>query len=200
MGLNLAEALIASDSDPNFLPCASITLYVNVTPSLGTCGICHVNELRLGKKDDRTCPASESSLAILACGHIACIECLSKCLQNKPQCPFCRFELKYELCSHPMEARVITRDNLLSIPATVPMGGVIPYQCRDCRIATNKATNETVLKSLAEGFQTLRQQYQAADDRKKEAIRHKLEIMQKQFQMVAGQLSAETTALLTSQW
>lgn len=200
MGLNLAEALLASDSDPNFLPCPSITLFIDAAPSLGICGICHVNELGFGQEDDHKCAEGEKSPAIVPCGHIACVDCLRQCLGTKPQCPFCRFELKYELCSHPMEARVITRDNLLSIPETVPMGGVVPYQCRDCRIATNKATNETVLKSLAEGFRTLQHQYKAADERKKEAIKHKLETMQKQFQMVAGQLSAETTASLTSQW
>lgn len=196
----MAEALLASDSDPNFLPCPSITLFANAAPSLGTCGICQVNELHLRTKDNSKCSAGERSLAILPCGHIACIDCLDQCLRRKPQCPFCRSELKYELCSHPLKARVITTENLLSIPATLPMGGSIPYQCRDCRIGTNKAANETVLKSLAEGFQTLTHQYASADERRKEAIRRKLETMQMQFQMVAGQLSVETTAALKSQW
>jgi len=196
----LAEALLASDSDPNFLPCPSITLFANGAPNLGTCGICQVNELRLGDKGNSKCSASGCSMAIIPCGHIACIDCLQQCLRSKPQCPFCRFKLTYELCSHPLEARLISPENLLSIPATVPMGGSIPYQCRDCRVATNRAINETVLKSLAEGFQTLRKQYTAADKTRKDGIRRKLETMQKQFQMVAGQLSAETTAALTCQW
>lgn len=204
MGLNLAEALIASASDPNFLPCPSITLYANPAASLGSCGICQVNELKLrsavGK--DKCPPAADPScmLAILPCGHIACADCLQKCLQHKPQCPFCRFELTYELCSHPLQPRVITTENLLSIPDTIPMGGKMPYQCRECRLVTNRATNESVLKSLAAGFQTLQCQYKTADERKKDAIKRKLGTMQQQFKMVAGQLSAETAESLSSQW
>lgn len=192
MPLNLAEALLASDSEPNFLPCPRITLYGDHTTSLGLCGICQVNELTILGNEG-------STLAIMPCAHIACITCLQRCFESKAQCPFCRFELKYELCCHPLEARVITQQNLLSIPDTVPVGGLIPDQCRTCRLTTNTTANENILKTLAEVFQSLRQQYKTAGC-KKEAIKRRLDTVQQQFQMVSGQLSVETTASLMSQW
>lgn len=194
MHLNLAEALLVSDSDPSFLPCPRITLYGDSAATLGLCGICQVNKLEV--LSERQSPG----LAILPCAHIACIDCLEQCLQIKPQCPFCRFELRYELCCHPLQARGITKENLLSIPETVPVGGIIPDQCQTCRLATNVSANENILRSLAEVFQSLRQQYKTAGSGKKDSIKRKLEIVQRQFQMVSGQLSAETTALLGSQW
>lgn len=194
MHLNLAEALLASDSDTSFLPCPRITLYGESAATLGLCGICQVNKLEV--LSERQSPR----LAILPCAHIACIDCLEQCLQTKAQCPFCRFDLKYELCCHPLQARVITKENLLSIPDTVPVGGIIPDQCKSCRLATNTTANEDILRSLAEVFQSLRQQYKIAGSGKKDSFKRKLDIVQKQFQMVSGQLSAETTALLVSQW
>lgn len=194
MRLNLAEALLASDNDPSFLPCPRITLYGDSAATLGLCGICQVNRLKVLSEDQAPV------LAILPCAHIACIECLQQCLQSRAQCPFCRFELSYELCCHPLQARLITKENLLSIPDTVPVGGVIPDQCHSCRLATNVSANEDILKSLAQVFESLRQQYKVAGSGKKDGIRRKLDIVQKQFQMVSGQLSAETTALLVSQW
>lgn len=194
MRLDLAEALLASDSDPNFLPCPRITLYGDSTATLGLCGICHDNKLKvLGE-------GQSPALAILPCAHIACSDCIEKCLQNKAQCPFCRFELRYELCCHPLQARVITKENLLSIPDTVPVGGIIPDQCHTCRLATNVSANEDILRSLAEVFQSLRQQYKIAGSGMEDGIKRKLNIVQRQFQMVSGQLSADTTALLGSKW
>lgn len=193
MDLNLADALLTSDSDPNFLPCPRITLYGTPTVTFGLCGICQVKQLAIVGEGENPV------LAILPCAHVACIDCFEKCLQNKAQCPFCRFELKYELCRHPLEARVITRENLLSIPDTVPLGGRIPDQCRACRLATNASANENILNTLAEVFQTLRHQYKTAGCNK-DMIRRKLDTVQQQFQMVSGQLSAETNASLISQW
>lgn len=194
MRLDLAEALLASDSDPNFLPCPRITLYGDCPTTLGLCGICQDNKLEVLSQNQ------SPALAILPCAHIACIDCLEKCLQNKAKCPFCRFELRYELCCHPLQARVITKENLLSIPDTVPVGGIIPDQCQTCRLATNASANEDILRSLAEVFQSLREQYKIAGSAKKDSIKRKVDIIQRQFQMVSGQLSAETTALLGSRW
>lgn len=193
--LNLGEALRSDVLDPNFLPCPQITLYVGPESSLGLCGICQTTRLQLNTRT-----TGDSSVAIIPCGHIACRQCMEKCLQTKPNCPFCRVATKYELCCHPLEARGITKENLLFIPETIPMGGKIPDQCLKCRVETNRVANESILKPLAECFQALREQYRTFDNQKKAVVNHKLRTVQKQFHLVAKSLSAETTEALASQW
>ncbi|KAF3767905.1 hypothetical protein M406DRAFT_233767, partial [Cryphonectria parasitica EP155] len=113
----------------NFLPYPQITLYTDQKASLGLCGICQATQLELRHEDDSL---SGAALTILPCGHVACQKCMDKCLKRKPECPFCRLPLGYELCSHSLKGRVITRENLLSLPETIPMGGIIPDQCAKC--------------------------------------------------------------------
>lgn len=216
-GPNLGEALLADMSDRNFLPCPQITLFADAEASLGICGICQTTQLELqpGQQDTSTqhthpssCPSSYSSssdpaVAILPCGHVACHACMSRCLESRAQCPFCRLPLRYELCCHPLRARVLTRANLLSTPDTVPMGGRIPDQCPACRVGTNRVASESILASLADSFQTLRGQYNrasAGDARGMALVSRRLQALQQQFQLVAKALSAETVAALTSQW
>lgn len=196
-GMNLGEALLAEISDRNFLPCPQITLFADSKASLGICGICQTTQLELQPDDNNL---SDSAVTIIPCGHVACQGCMKKCLESKAQCPFCRFPLQYELCCHPLEARVLTRENLLSTPETVPMGGRIPDQCPRCRIGTNRVANECILKSLADSFQALHGQYQTSDARRRALISYKLQTLQQQFQLVAKTLSVETVAALTSQW
>lgn len=148
-GLNLGEALRGDVLDPNFLPCPQITLYVDPEASLGLCGICKVAKLQV-----KTQATGDSVVAIIPCGHIACPECMKTCLRSKPNCPFCRAPIKYEMCCHPLEARVITRENFLFIPETIPMGDKIPDHCGKCGVETNRIANECILQSLAECFQT----------------------------------------------
>lgn len=196
--MDLAEALLAETSDSNFLPCPQISLFVDPQASLGCCGICQVTQLHLQSQDEGE--ISEGAVAILPCGHLGCHACLEKCLESKASCPFCRLSLEYELCRHSLRARVLTKENLLSAPVTIPMGGSIPDQCRDCRISTNRAANDIILKSLAESFQVLQKQYQSAGPQQRAAIGKKLQILQQQFEIVAKTLSSATVAALSSQW
>lgn len=198
-GLNLAHALLAGISDPDFLPCPQITLFMDPEANLGRCGICQTTQLELQAEDDDD-GLSDAAVAIVPCGHLACRACMKQCLENRARCPFCRFPLEYELCCHPLEARVLTRENLLSTPDTVPMGGKIPDQCRDCRVATNRVASASILKSLADSFQVLYEQYQTSERRKRAVISLKLQILQEQFRLVAKTLSTETVAALRSQW
>lgn len=195
--MSLAEALLTETSDPNFLPCPQITLFMDPQASLGCCGICQTTQLELQAEGSGL---SDAAVAIIPCGHLACRGCMKKCLESKARCPFCRFPLEYELCCHPLEARVMTRENLLSTPDTLPMGGKIPDQCRDCRVKTNRIASDSILKSLADSFQILHKEYQTSEHRKKAVIAQKLQILQQQFHLVAKTLSTETVEALTSQW
>lgn len=197
--LNLAEALLPDISDPTFLPCPQITLCVDSRASLGLCGICQTAQLKLQNELEHQSTLSRA-ITIIPCGHLACYGCLMRCLENKAECPFCRFPLHYELCHHPLKGRVITEQSLFSIPDTIPMGGRIPDQCPDCRVATNRRANESILKSLVDGFRILREQYRTADDRSRVSINHRLHTMQKQFHLVTRKLSNECTEELTAQW
>lgn len=75
--------------------------------------------------------------ALLPCGHFFGYECLSHWLKTKPQCPLCRFDLKYELCNHYVTPRLIpSMEFLKGMPKTILEGGMIPDQCTTCREAT----------------------------------------------------------------
>lgn len=170
---------------------------MNTKAKLGCCGICQTTQLELQTESNGL---SDAAVTILPCGHLSCRGCMRQCLESKPRCPFCRFPLEYELCCHSLEARVLTRENLLSTPDTVPMGGRIPDQCRDCRVETNQVANDCILESLAYNFQVLHEQYKASGPPKRAVIRLKLQILQQQFQLVAKALSSEAVAALVSQW
>lgn len=200
--LNLAEALLSNFSNPNFLPCPKVSLYID-PEILGYCGICQTTQLILRSQQEDG--ITDSTIAIIPCGHLACYGCLTKWIRAKPECPFCRFSLTYELCRHPQElVRTITKETLFSLPETIPMGGKIPEQCRECRITTNKQVNERILENLAVGFKRLQGEYRMATDeageQAKTTIENKIQTMQLHFQFITENLSDETTAALASQW
>lgn len=197
LGLDFSETLLSNAQDSNFLPCPKIALYAGEKAGLGLCGICQVSRLTVRTEKQSL---SGAALTVIPCGHIACWQCLEMCLVMKAECPFCRTRLEYEYCSHPLTGRVITRENLLSLPETLPMGGRIPDQCPECRIITNEKANRSILRSLSETFHCLRLHHRVADDRKKAAIRYRLQTMQMQFDLVAKRLSAEAVTELDCQW
>lgn len=197
--LNLAEALLPGNSNPTFLPCPQITLCVDPKAALGLCGICQTAQLEFPSASECLSRLSQA-ITIIPCGHFACFECLTRSLENKAECPFCRLPLHYEFCHHPLKGRVITTESLFSIPDTLPMGGLIPDQCPECRVVTNRTANGTILIGLVDGFRALREQYHTADNRTRDKINHRLHTMQKQFHLVTRKLSNEATEELTSQW
>lgn len=196
---DLGASLLAGDCSPNFLPCPKISLFVDPN-ILGSCGICHV-KLEFRSQEETAMTGAE--VTIVPCGHLACYTCMTMCLQTKPECPFCRLSLTYELCSpsHSIKlCRAITKESLFSLPDTIPMGGKVADQCHECRILTNKLTSEGVLGSFAEVFKVLRKQYQEADESAKRAMQGKIQRMQQQFQCVTNRLSSQAVAALGGQW
>lgn len=195
--LNLGAALLAGDSDPNFLPCPKISLFVD-PDILERCGICQV---RLEFHSQQEQWVTGAAVTIVPCGHLACYTCMTKCLGIKPECPFCRYSLEYELCSHSERlCRVLTKDGLFSLPDTIPMGGKVADQCCACRVLTNKLASEGILTSFTAGFRRLKKQYQGADESTKVAMQGKIQRMQQQFQFVTERLSKQAVAALEMQW
>lgn len=230
LNLDLSAALLAGDPDPGFLPCPKISLYVDPN-LLGSCGICHVkldfrsnssnsssNSSRRQEDDGAlaarapTTPTqsplmmmSGAEVTMVPCGHLACYACITQCLRAKPECPFCRCSLRYELCAprHAVRVcRVLTKESLFSLPDTIPMGGRMASQCPECRVSTNKLASEVILKSLAEDWERLRGQYQkgAGGESARVAMRHKVRILQQSFQLLTDRLSDHGVAAMGTQW
>lgn len=195
--LDLGAALLAGDSDPNFLPCPKISLYVDPRV-LRSCGICHTKLKFLSQEAELVTGAE---VAIVPCGHLACYTCMTECLRIKPECPFCRHSLKYELCPHSNRlCRVVTKGSLFSLPDTIPMGGKVADQCPQCRILTNKLAGESILSSFPEAFRRLRRQYQEADESTKMVMQGRIQVMQQHFKLAAETLSSQAVAALGMQW
>jgi len=113
------------------------------------CAICRESRLqiceRLGKDTDTT-------PALLPCGHVFGYKCLKTYLSDlddNPLCPVCRLDLRYPKCGHAIEPRALDQENIRPLPDTIPLGGKIPPHCRDC---SNKkmARDEEFKKMLKE--------------------------------------------------
>lgn len=198
---DLGVTLLAGDSDPNFLPCPKITLFVDPN-ILGSCGICNA-QLEFRSEEDKTPMPIGAEVSIVPCGHLACYACMTECLRMKPECPFCRLSLQYEFCpgSHSLTlCRPITKESLFSVPDTLPMGGKISDQCGECRVHTNKLTSDTILDSLADAFKKMRAEYQRADEPTRIAMQGKIQKMQHQFKFMTEKLSNQAVAGLGMQW
>ncbi|ORY64952.1 uncharacterized protein BCR38DRAFT_187798 [Pseudomassariella vexata] len=90
------------------------------------CQICQSSILGL---HDASAKYSDSSPAILCCGHIFSAECLQLWLSYQQCCPVCR-KTKYDGCSHPINYRVLFNDNIHRIPKTFPEADI----CLSCQL------------------------------------------------------------------
>lgn len=160
---------------------------------------------------------------MVPCGHLACHACMTRCLALKPECPFCRRALRYELCppAHAAAAaRVLTPAALFSLPdATLPLGGRLAGQCRACRVATNEFAAGLLLRNLGSDLGSLRAQYQQQQQqqaqgnnnnpegpdgvvaaKKRETMRRKVEVWQLSFQLLTDSLSEHGVAAMEMEW
>jgi len=118
----------------SFIPCPKITFIIYKPRNL-LCQICH--ESRLEPRTDRVRPTDRTP-SILPCGHVAGLRCLSRWFSHlladgkSPCCPFCRVNLEYPECGHPVPERPVTRENIYLLPPTLQDGGVLPKRCWDC--------------------------------------------------------------------
>lgn len=193
------EALLVEVENPNFIPCPKVSLSIKEDAAkLGQCGICQESQLLLRSErrglDDHT-------LAILPCGHVAGYSCLRNWFSFNKSCPFCRMPLEYQLCSHPSRLiRPLTRENLLSTPDTLPVGGVVPPQCAECSIATNSSVNKYLLDAMLEKFKELRTAYHAETDaRKKLEVKLQILTCKKRLDKAIEELAAYPT-LARTRW
>ncbi|KAG6366549.1 hypothetical protein INS49_000727 [Diaporthe citri] len=193
------EALLVEVENPNFVPCPKISLSVDAK-KLGQCGICQESQLLL-RSEKRG--LDDSTLAILPCGHVAGYKCLRNwfSLNESPACPFCRTPLRYQLCNHTSRLiRPLTRENLLSTPDTLPVGGVVPPQCVECSVATNASVNKYLLDAMLDKFKALRTEYhEETDARKKLEVKLQVLTCKKRIDKAIEELAAYPT-LARTRW
>lgn len=194
------EALLVEVENPNFVPCPKISLSVGDAKKLGQCGICQESQLLL-RSEKRG--LDDSTLAILPCGHVAGYKCLRNwfSLNESPACPFCRTPLRYQLCNHSSRLiRPLTRENLLSTPDTIPVGGVVPPQCVECSVATNASVNKYLLDAMLDKFKSLRTEYhEGTDARKKLEVKLQVLTCKKRIDKAIEELAAYPT-LARTRW
>jgi hypothetical protein len=142
-----------------FVPDPTYTFIFNAdrTDNVLTCVICTESHLTLpwnhaAPKDSDPC--------LLPCGHVFGTKCLELWLETQDTCPSCRFQLKYELCKHPIPARRLTRENVIFVPRTIPEGGAVGDQCAKCRAETDDRVAYELCVPLAQRYYELRERYE----------------------------------------
>lgn len=139
----------------SYVPCPKVTFLIDKPDDL-VCEICLVSKLQFQPSVDGF---SDATPAILPCGHIAGYSCLRKWLKTHHSCPFCRLDLKYELCDHSVPARPVDQANIHDVPRTIPEGGQIASQCKECRLRTSINCANTLWDANAERFREAREQF-----------------------------------------
>ncbi|KAI1436721.1 hypothetical protein GGR50DRAFT_186536 [Xylaria sp. CBS 124048] len=107
-----------------------------------TCSICQDRTLFPScatASDDSFHPARSEWMAVLPCGHFFGADCLANWLQHHNHqgttmtCPLCRFEMRYTcghaILPHQYNPSLCRTDQM---PLTLPEGGTVPWNCRDC--------------------------------------------------------------------
>ena len=143
----------------------------------------------------------DSVPSIMPCGHIAGSRCLAEWAEvedkNRAEkggrkhrsCPFCRTPLKYALCRHKLYPRVIDMNSILNLPTTIPEGGSIPAQCRECRLVTNRNNNLLLLESLKPGYLKAKAEYEKSKSSKaKQALDWNLELLRNFDKVISEKL------------
>lgn len=155
------EALIrATVEKGSYVPCPKITFLVDKPKDL-VCEICLVSELKF-----RSCvrELTDNTPTILPCGHIAGYRCLKEWLRTHTNCPFCRMELKYNACPHAITPRPVNKTNIHTIPKTIPEGGAITIQCKECRLKWREVYSELIMETHIKKFAEARKKYLESQD------------------------------------
>lgn len=120
------------------------------------CTICTDSDLFLSWARQRN---KDNDPALLPCGHVFGLKCLNYWLQTQDTCPICRFELRYELCKHPINPRRLTRENVLFVPSTLPEGGTVGMQCSQCQRETDQRVATDLCMQLAGRYYERKERY-----------------------------------------
>lgn len=100
---------------------------------------------------------SETSPAILPCGHVACKGCMNLWVKQHKSCPFCREKMKHHGCRHTVNPVLITFDTVHTLPKTLPRGGVISRRCADCVEEKNRDVLMSSWRQCAKKYREVRQ-------------------------------------------
>ena len=100
---------------------------------------------------------NDNTAAILPCGHIARYRCLQEWLRRHKNCPFCGLDLKYKLCDQSIPARPVAKKTIHTIPRTIPEGGRIATQCKECRLETYSRCADTLWQSNVRDLEQARE-------------------------------------------
>ncbi|KFH47146.1 putative RING finger protein-like protein [Hapsidospora chrysogenum ATCC 11550] len=145
------------DSAQYFIPCPKITFIIDDPPPPKlTCQICRDTSFEL-----RSVPlgidVDDATFSLLPCGHVAGSRCLEKWCSAYGACPFCRMELHYPGCRHPVPPRPITDETIHVLPRTLPDGGALPSLCRECHWSWLAVDAERSLAARTQRFRTARE-------------------------------------------
>lgn len=153
----------------SYFPVPVITFGIDAPTNI-ICGLCRVSQLRVqGERGDdwfgpEAAAATDSTPALMPCGHVAGADCLADVLDTAEPgswaCPFCRMALVYPVCGHRVRHRALTPNQLVSaIPATIPMGGEISHLCPECRLEELQLTTAMSIGVARYELQQARQLY-----------------------------------------
>lgn len=121
------------------------------------CVICNDSKFKLPWNRERS---RDSDPCLLPCGHAFGKWCLSTWLRSHNTCPVCRFELRYELCEHPILPRRLTKENVMFVPRTIPDGGMVGAQCSSCRWETDQRVAAELWMPLAKRYYEIKSAYE----------------------------------------
>ncbi|OBR09029.1 hypothetical protein CH63R_07794 [Colletotrichum higginsianum IMI 349063] len=148
-----------SDVERCFFPSPK-TMFLIDQPEGLVCQICQHSKLSFqNHADKRTDKLPDSVPAIMPCGHVAGVRCLTTWLRDHQNCPFCRQELIHSKCGHGVAPRHITMEEIFLIPATIPEGGLIPELCPRCYATALRTSAEARFDACKRRFVQARRRF-----------------------------------------
>ncbi|KAI2781160.1 hypothetical protein F4815DRAFT_444707 [Daldinia loculata] len=137
----------------SYFPDPMVTFLVDRPEDL-LCQICQTVTLSIGSMAHTP---NDDTPAILPCGHLACHNCLRAWVDANRSCPFCRKEMKYSGCGHTLKPALIAHDTITTLPKTLPRGGKIAENCRECQDTENKDKTLILWHMAMEAVRTSRE-------------------------------------------
>ncbi|KAI0132683.1 hypothetical protein BJ170DRAFT_614920 [Xylariales sp. AK1849] len=145
----------AIPEDTCYIPSPLITFLVDEVDYL-VCQICCTSKMGL---HERTIKIIDTQPASLPCGHVYGYRCLIKWFRCHDVCPTCRMSLRHSGCNHKVEPHVLDMENILSVPKTIPEGGVLDEFCRPCRLKQDEEHEIHSFHQLKREFREARALY-----------------------------------------
>ncbi|KAL8339933.1 hypothetical protein RB601_006182 [Gaeumannomyces tritici] len=115
-----------------FLPLPRVALLRDRNrQKVAVCTLCYEDTVY---RHERRVPSPQDSMAILPCGHIYCLGCITDTLSSgcEAECPTCHISLRHSDCGHYVRPRLLYEETLLTLPKVVKSAAELPKLCRPC--------------------------------------------------------------------